>query len=225
MDSTSHRSFSSSSFTDFSHAFCVFILIFKLMSMPLEHDYIGLTESVPPLESSEKSSDRRNNGGLNLKATELRLGLPGSESPRRDDGLEDNNGYPLKSSVSGAKRGFSVAIDRASAKWVLPSSAGSEADSSKPGGLFSPRVNENNKTQPSSTAVSGVKDGISPSAKSLHEEKPQLSAPAAKYVFPHLFLRFDFPLLIRVWFGTVLVQHLFLSLPSVQLYFLASSLI
>ncbi|XP_022144958.1 auxin-responsive protein IAA27-like [Momordica charantia] len=150
------------------------------MSMPLEHDYIGLTESVPPLESSEKSSDRRNNGGLNLKATELRLGLPGSESPRRDDGLEDNNGYPLKSSVSGAKRGFSVAIDRASAKWVLPSSAGSEADSSKPGGLFSPRVNENNKTQPSSTAVSGVKDGISPSAKPLHEEKPQLSAPAAK---------------------------------------------
>lgn len=153
------------------------------MSIPLEHDYIGLTESVPSLENSEKSSDKRNSAGLNLKATELRLGLPGSESPGRDDGFEDKNGFLHKSSVSGAKRGFSIAIDRASAKWVLPASAGSEADSSTNGGLFSPRGVNENKTQPPASAVSGVKDGISPSAKPLHEEKPQLSPPAAKYVF------------------------------------------
>ncbi|KAL0559606.1 hypothetical protein IC582_004221 [Cucumis melo] len=151
------------------------------MSIPLEHDYIGLTESVPSLESSEKSSDKRNNAGLNLKATELRLGLPGSESPVRDDGFEDNNGFLHKSPVSGAKRGFSIAIDRASAKWVLPASAGSEADSSTNGGLFSPRGVNENKTQPPASAVPGVKDGISPSAKPvLNEEKPQLSPPAAK---------------------------------------------
>ncbi|KAG6589929.1 Auxin-responsive protein IAA27 [Cucurbita argyrosperma subsp. argyrosperma] len=150
------------------------------MSTPLEHDYIGLTESIPSLETSETSSDGPNSAGLNLKATELRLGLPGSESPERHDGLDDNNGYTHKTSISGAKRGFSVAIDRASAKWVLPTSAGSEADSPKNGGLFSPRGGNENKTQPPVSAVSGVKDGISPSAKPLHEEKPQLSAPAAK---------------------------------------------
>jgi len=66
------------------------------------------------MESSEKFSQRSNNG-LNLKATELRLGLPGSESPERDnDLLEGKNAYSLcmlKGLVSGAKRGFSDAID------------------------------------------------------------------------------------------------------------------
>ncbi|XP_023531223.1 auxin-responsive protein IAA27-like isoform X1 [Cucurbita pepo subsp. pepo] len=150
------------------------------MSIPLEHDYIGLTDSVPSLETSEMSSDTRNNPGLNLKATELRLGLPGSDSPLRDDGLDDTNGYPHKTSVSGAKRGFSVAIDRASSKWVLPASAGSEPDSTKTGGLFSPRVVTENKTQPPASPVSGAKDGMSTLPKPLLEEKPQLSPPAAK---------------------------------------------
>lgn len=58
------------------------------------------------MESSEKFSQRSNNG-LNLKATELRLGLPGSESPERDnDLLEEKNAYSLcmlKSLFSGAK--------------------------------------------------------------------------------------------------------------------------
>ncbi|XP_039683117.1 auxin-responsive protein IAA27 isoform X2 [Medicago truncatula] len=66
------------------------------------------------MESSEIFSQRSNNG-LNLKATELRLGLPGSESPERDnDLLEEKNAYSLcmlNSLFSGAKRGFSDAID------------------------------------------------------------------------------------------------------------------
>ncbi|BBG98960.1 phytochrome-associated protein 2 [Prunus dulcis] len=89
---------------------------------------------------------------FNLKETELRLGLPGSRSPDRKSGLgigvsifgkdlEDNkhNGYspnPSKNPVSGAKRGFSDAIDGSSEKWVF----GSEADMGKGAILFSPRV-------------------------------------------------------------------------------------
>ncbi|XP_021906176.1 auxin-responsive protein IAA27-like [Carica papaya] len=127
------------------------------MSMPVvEHDYIGLSE-VPPMENSDKHYNRKN--GLNFKATELRLGLPGSESPSRngDNDDDDRNGdlvvLSLKSyAVSGAKRGFSDTIfDGAggSAKWVI--SSGSEAAAvdlagkgSSVGGcggvLFSPRV-------------------------------------------------------------------------------------
>ncbi|GFS41042.1 phytochrome-associated protein 2 [Actinidia rufa] len=56
------------------------------MSKPLqEHDYIGLSEG-PSMETSEK------NKGLNLKATELRLGLPGSESPERESKIRGVNG-------------------------------------------------------------------------------------------------------------------------------------
>lgn len=70
--------------------------------------------STTTMESSEIFSQRSNNG-LNLKATELRLGLPGSESPERDnDLLEEKNAYSLcmlNSLFSGAKRGFSDAID------------------------------------------------------------------------------------------------------------------
>ncbi|KAI3827225.1 hypothetical protein L1987_01297 [Smallanthus sonchifolius] len=47
------------------------------------------------------------NQELNLKATELRLGLPGSESPERNT----TGGGGMKNLVSGAKRGFSDTID------------------------------------------------------------------------------------------------------------------
>ncbi|CAL1353606.1 unnamed protein product [Linum trigynum] len=56
------------------------------MSMPLEHDYIGF--SPPPAEDSsvEKTGDAKIKSIsaliMNMKATELKLGLPGSESPR-----------------------------------------------------------------------------------------------------------------------------------------------
>ncbi|XP_027340166.1 auxin-responsive protein IAA27-like [Abrus precatorius] len=63
------------------------------MSEALEHGYV----EVPSMKGCEE---------LNLKATELRLGLPGCESPERDD--------VLKTVVSGAKRGFSDAIDAGS---------------------------------------------------------------------------------------------------------------
>ncbi|KAJ7963036.1 Auxin-responsive protein [Quillaja saponaria] len=131
------------------------------MSRPLEHDYIGLTESSSMERSSEKISSSTSStlsmedgkcSSLNLKETELRLGLPGSMSPERKPGtgvslfgkdLEDkHNGYsvsPLKNIVSGAKRGFSDAIDESSGKWVFSVSERSEVDLGKGAALFCPR--------------------------------------------------------------------------------------
>nr|GMC96253.1 auxin-responsive protein IAA27-like [Ipomoea batatas] len=171
------------------------------MSKPLEeHDYIGLSES-PSMETSEKScvSSVESEGkgkDLNLKATELRLGLPGCESPERD------NGSPpvgvLRGLVSGAKRGFSDTINGGSGKWVFSGSGGSEADIPKGAALFSPRgVNggakilcpENNTTQQSDVAPTVLKESAlpSPTPRPTQDQKPQVSsapshgvAPAAK---------------------------------------------
>ncbi|RRT47152.1 hypothetical protein B296_00027174 [Ensete ventricosum] len=101
------------------------------MSPPLEHDYIGLSE-VPSAADGEE-------GALNLKATELRLGLPGSESPDRKDKVGLTLELLPRGFVSGAKRGFSDAIDGAG-KWSFASGeSGSEVELGKGGGLFSPR--------------------------------------------------------------------------------------
>lgn len=97
------------------------------MSIPQEHDYIGLSEPLP----LEKRSDKNN--AFNLKETELRLGLPGSELPERKGGVrvslfgKDENKcvFSQKSYVSGAKRGFSDAINGAG-KWGLSINGGSE---------------------------------------------------------------------------------------------------
>ncbi|KAF8097761.1 hypothetical protein N665_0281s0024 [Sinapis alba] len=96
-------------------------------SVAAEHDYIGLSEfptmEATPMSDKTKTRDNNNNDVLNFKATELRLGLPGSESPER----VDQRFLSLKSScpVSGAKRVFSDAINE-STKWVF--SPGSTTD-------------------------------------------------------------------------------------------------
>ena len=177
------------------------------MSTPLEeHDYIGLSEVEKIISSSSSSSTisteenekNKKNNALNLKETELRLGLPGSESPDRKGGgvgasllakgLEEKNGYPplalLKTFIPGTKRGFSDAID-GSGKWVFPGNGGSEADLGKGAVLFSPRGGsgggkplgglENSNQQPGS-CVSTVKDVTPMSPKPLQEKKPQISA-------------------------------------------------
>ncbi|KAL2342549.1 hypothetical protein Fmac_003834 [Flemingia macrophylla] len=111
-------------------------------------------------------------GGLNLKATELRLGLPGCESPEREGVFK-----------SGAKRGFSDAID---GNW----NAGSEVGLGKDATLFSPRAvavaNSLTLTatdctnQPSALGASVLKETLPHSPKPLHDKKPLISAPAAK---------------------------------------------
>ncbi|KAL2929106.1 Auxin-responsive protein IAA27 [Bienertia sinuspersici] len=111
-----------------------------LMSMVFEeHDYIGLSE----VSSTEQTSDKAKDSTkiLNFKATELRLGLPGSQSPERAAHIvdvEDKNGNDFNSHigkinnfVSGAKRGFSDAINGASNNWVLSENGGSQSNSLK----------------------------------------------------------------------------------------------
>ncbi|XP_074566447.1 auxin-responsive protein IAA17-like [Curcuma longa] len=103
------------------------------MSPPLEHDYIALTERRSAATASQ-------DGVLNLKETELRLGLPGSDSPDRDGkvGLTLEL-LPPKNIFTGGKRGFTDALDAGAEKWGLTAGGGgSEKEMSNGGALFSP---------------------------------------------------------------------------------------
>ncbi|KAL1551524.1 auxin-responsive protein IAA27-like [Salvia divinorum] len=120
------------------------------MSMPQEHDYIGLSEPLPSEKSSDKTtaaaaaSNVERNGVFSLKETELRLGLPGSEAPERKGGVGIGIGIGIGVSLfgkdeskcvkSGAKRGFSDAINGAG-KWGLSINGGSEVDLGQKGGV------------------------------------------------------------------------------------------
>ncbi|KAH9690162.1 auxin-responsive protein IAA9 [Citrus sinensis] len=96
-----------------------------------ERNYMGLSDS-SSMDSSVVSSvsGESSKSSLNLKATELRLGLPGSQSPERGSELcllgpaqlDEKPLFPLhptsdshypsqKNVVSGNKRGFSDAMD------------------------------------------------------------------------------------------------------------------
>ncbi|CAL0322174.1 unnamed protein product [Lupinus luteus] len=152
------------------------------MSLPLSSDLPTMEKTSENFSHTTKATG---SSGLNLKATELRLGLPGSESPDRN---ENNVVYPLsmhnKCLVSGAKRGFSDAIDAGSGKWVLSGNGGSEMGLGKDGNLFSPRGVTAVKALVGAECanqqkVSAVKDKVH-SSKSLNEKKPQISATPAK---------------------------------------------
>lgn len=123
------------------------------MSVPLEHDYIGLANASSMERSSESSnisSESESNNVLNLKATELRLGLPG---------FCEENGKVKNFMSAGAKRGFSDVNIDGSEKWDLNNS-GSESDLEK------------NQTQ----KLVSVLD-----VKSIEEKnKSPVSAPSAK---------------------------------------------
>lgn len=108
------------------------------MSTLQEHDYIGLSEmdaTSDKLSSSDVSTEIEKN---NLKETELRLGLPGlglslfgEESDKSVGGLCAAS--PFKNfACSGAKRGFSDAID-GSNNWGLSVKVGSEVDLKRDG--------------------------------------------------------------------------------------------
>lgn len=80
------------------------------MSSLLEHDYIGLSEK-PSMQIYENTSLLN----FNFKETELRLGLPGSQSPERKSTVTislfgkdlKNSTHALNNVISGTKRGFS----------------------------------------------------------------------------------------------------------------------
>lgn len=132
-----------------------------------ERNYMGLSDcssvdsSVPSAVSDESKTN------LNLKATELRLGLPGSQSPERNPELcllsstklDEKPFFPLhpsndghctstpKNILSGNKRGFSDAMDGFSGGNFLSNSEVnvllSPRPSVKPGSVL-----ENHGTQP-----------------------------------------------------------------------------
>ncbi|KAL5575190.1 hypothetical protein UlMin_016889 [Ulmus minor] len=181
------------------------------MPKPLEHDYIGLTESSSVMDRSPdkissssstalSTTEDEKSSAYNFKETELRLGLPGTQSPERKpcsgvslfgkDLEEKQNGYSpnvTKSAEAGVKRGFSDAIDGSSGKWVFSVGNGSEADLGKGAVLFSPRGGNGGK--PRGGLETGQQCLASASSmkevpKSVQEKKPQVSehssAPAAK---------------------------------------------
>ncbi|RDX65387.1 Auxin-responsive protein IAA27 [Mucuna pruriens] len=111
------------------------------MSTAVEHDYIGLAE-VPSMDkscdkisssvSSNLSSEDENTSSLNFKETELRLGLPGSDSAENNKSISlfgkdlqnKHSAYSASSTPSknNLKRGFSHAISSSSsssAKWIF----------------------------------------------------------------------------------------------------------
>lgn len=94
-----------------------------------ERNYMGLSDCSSVDSSTISTSSEDNNVSLNLKATELRLGLPGSQSPERipelnllsSAKLDERPLFPLhplkegnlsiSHKASGSKRGFSDAMD------------------------------------------------------------------------------------------------------------------
>ena len=127
-----------------------------------EHNYFGLSDcsSVDSSTATSLSLSEDSKDNLNLKATELRLGLPGSQSPERgtdpepelcllsSSKLDEKPLFPLtplkdgvtsslqKAAVSGSKRGFSDTMEKnpSEANWMFKSSgSGHDSDAPKPG--------------------------------------------------------------------------------------------
>ncbi|KAM7524303.1 hypothetical protein LguiA_014205 [Lonicera macranthoides] len=116
-----------------------------------EINYLGLSDcsSVDSSTISSLSEENKNRNNLNLKATELRLGLPGSQSPERDPTsfgkIDEKPLFPLLPSkivVSGNKRGFADTVDGFSemkgslfseGKWMF-SATGADTETAKASG-------------------------------------------------------------------------------------------
>ncbi|XP_057442399.1 auxin-responsive protein IAA9-like isoform X2 [Lotus japonicus] len=158
-----------------------------------EFNYMGLSSDCSSVDSSAPlpSFSDESKSNLNLKATELRLGLPGSQSPERDSNLclrgsaqfDEKPLFPLhpvtddhhsssKPAVLGSKRGFSDAMN------------GFSEGKLKPGSLL-----ENVGAQPAkgkeiATAKVGLEkpQGVNESGPSLDgsANNSNASAPAAK---------------------------------------------
>lgn len=135
-----------------------------------EHNYMGLSDCSSSESYVISKLSEEKDANLNLKATELRLGLPGSQSPDRDpeislskSELAEKPLFPLlpikdgvfstlpKTVVSGNKRGFSDAMDEFSelksatygdGNWMF-STTGSEQETAKVQGKFSGNLGVN----------------------------------------------------------------------------------
>ncbi|KAK4426500.1 Auxin-responsive protein IAA9 [Sesamum alatum] len=143
-----------------------------------ERNYLGLSDS-SSVDSSVVPEEKKSN--LNLKATELRLGLPGSQSPERESDftllspgkLDEKQLFPLipskdgicllsqKTVVSGNKRGFSDTVDGFSeskstmfneGNWMF-NPAGSDSGQTKLAGNAGMNVMLSNRSSGTQTSV------------------------------------------------------------------------
>ncbi|KAL3637748.1 Auxin-responsive protein iaa8 [Castilleja foliolosa] len=155
-----------------------------------ERNYLGLSDC----SSVDSNVHEEPKSNLNLKATELRLGLPGSQSPERDSDftlsgkLDENELFPLipsKVVTSGNKRGYSDTVDEfsesKSSNWMFNAS-GSDSGQTKLTGNGGINVMLSNR---SSGTHSSLKTDIN--AKTSEECSNKMndgsnvnSAPAAK---------------------------------------------
>ncbi|KAK1578096.1 hypothetical protein Q3G72_027472 [Acer saccharum] len=177
----------------------------EIASEKLSSSSSSSSSSTLSTEQNSSSSNNNNNNSnkalLDFKETELRLGLPGSKSAERKP---TNNGVsvslfgkdienssskgcslsPLKNIVSGAKRGFSDAIDGSSANWGLSMNGKSEADLCKGTVLYSPRgggLDEKNKIiKETSVLPQSTKAAQEKKKNQLPASNEPTSAPAAK---------------------------------------------
>lgn len=152
-----------------------------------ERNYMGLSDCSSGDCSVVPSASDESKRSLNLKATELRLGLPGSQSPERDPEprqssaqLDEKPLFPLHPSndvhynqsqkpvVSGNKRGFSDAMDGFSERKYMTNAEVNLVLSPRPIsnlGLKTGSALENIGTQPAK-----VKEGAPPK---IAQERPR----------------------------------------------------
>lgn len=166
-----------------------------------ERNYLGLSDcsSVDSSAVSSLLEEKKNN--LNLRATELRLGLPGSQSPEREPELcllksgklDEKPLFPLlpskegicsssqKNVVSGNKRGFSDTMDGfsevkssmyAEGNWMFQTASDSESPQSVGQGKFSGNSGMNVALSPRpSGAQPAIKKELP--TKVLQQERPR----------------------------------------------------
>lgn len=131
----------------------------RKLSSTMERNYLGLSDcsSVDSCDSTLPSLCDEKKVNLNLKATELRLGLPGSQSPEREmdsdfyvTKLDEKPLFPLlpakdglqKNVVSGNKRGFADTVDGFSQGKFNANSGINVMLSPRPGGAQASTVKE-----------------------------------------------------------------------------------
>ncbi|XP_076906323.1 auxin-responsive protein IAA8-like [Bidens hawaiensis] len=151
-----------------------------------ERNYLGLSDSSSVDSSAVSGISEMKTNNLNLKATELRLGLPGSQSPERDldadlassPCLDEKLLFPLipssssqKIVVSGNKRGFSDAIGEGN--WMFCSSA-IDSDASK--SLAKGRISSGTQAAAMIKDVTSKVNGSNGSVNKVRASNP----PAAK---------------------------------------------
>ncbi|XP_010518881.1 PREDICTED: auxin-responsive protein IAA9-like [Tarenaya hassleriana] len=120
-----------------------------------EHNYLGLSDcssTLPDLSEDDKS-------GISLKATELRLGLPGSQSPERDTDLNEKPFFPLVPSkdgiCSGNKRGFSDTVEASAyieKNWIFNGSGSTQPATKKEVPKGQSSTTNNSSSPPASKA-------------------------------------------------------------------------